>query len=218
MTQLLPDDDDLELLHTRNYVTRVYRRDQQHLLVRGAVQDTKPPGMYVVDDPEPLDIHHMVVELTVAIDGFEITDADVTFKVHPAESCPVIIEHYRSLIGLSIARGFTRKVRELFGGPRGCAHTTALLQAMAPAVLQSMWSVAVSDARANGGPPADETAAHRERAMARNLNTCHVWDEHGEHVALIRKREASDRQPPMQVTQRLIELGRDPDEWFGTDR
>jgi len=37
---------------------------------------------------------------------------------------------------LSIARGFTHKVRGLFGGPRGCTHTTALSQAMAPEAIQ----------------------------------------------------------------------------------
>ena len=58
--------------------------------------------------------------------------ADVVFEAHPHTTCPAIIEHYQGLVGLSIARGFTHQVRELFGGPRGCTHTTALLLAMAP--------------------------------------------------------------------------------------
>ena len=54
------------------------------------------------------------------------------------------------LVGLSIARGFTHRVRELFGGPRGCTHTTALLQAMAPIAMQCFWSM--RSAACNGVP------------------------------------------------------------------
>lgn len=44
---LLPDDDGLELIHTRLYETKVCHVAEDALLVRGAVSDTKPPGLYV---------------------------------------------------------------------------------------------------------------------------------------------------------------------------
>lgn len=213
MPALLPPDDDLELIHTRNYETRVYYVSDTELLVRGAVRDTKPPGLYISDDSGTLDIHEMHVELRVSIPDLTIRDVNVLFETHPAARCPHITGHYDNLVGLSIARGFTHKVRELFGGPRGCTHTTALLQAMAPAVVQSMWSVNFRNARrqpaaAENTPPAE---ANRERMFAGNLNTCHVWAEDGEHVASLRRGEMPP--PPLPVTKRLEELGRDPSEW-----
>ncbi len=211
MSALLPPDPDLELLHTRNYETQVYRVSDGELLVRGAVRDRKPPGLYIEGDPEELDIHEMHVELRVSVPDLVITAARVEFATHPAATCPHIAAHYEKLVGLSIARGFLHEVRELFGGPRGCTHTTALIQAMAPAVVQSMWSVNVRRRRLASGasPLADDE--QQKRQFAGNLNTCHVWAEDGDHVALVRRGE---RPPlPLQVTERLRKLGRDPSNW-----
>lgn len=208
---LLPPDDDLDLIHTRDYEVRVYRLSPTQVLVRGAVSDRKPPGLYVTDDPEPLEIHQMQVELEVAMPSMEITSARVGFETHPNEACPSIAAHYEKLVGLSIARGFTHKVRELFGGPRGCTHTTALLQAMGPAVVQSTWSMAVRAAREAGHAAGATDPDDRQRRFAGNLNTCHIWAEDGEHVAQLRRGELPP--PPLQVRRRLAELGRDEAEW-----
>ena len=212
-TDILPPDPDLQELHQRDYVVRAWKIDDSSMLLRGGVRDQKPPGLYVEGDPDPITIHHMVVELTVSFPALEITAAHVLFETHPHTYCPTITEHYGKLVGLSIARGFTHKVRELFGGPRGCTHTTALLQAMAPVAVQCTWSMRVAHARADGEPgrPA-MNAQQRKAAFDSNLNTCHVWDEHGERVAALRNGEVPE--PPMQVTRRLIELGRDPREFF----
>mgnify|MGYP001820807127 FL=1 len=211
LMSLLPPDDDLDLVHTRDYEVRVYLVADDELLVRGAISDTKPPGLYVVDDPEPLEIHQMQVELRVSLPSLTITAANVVFETHPHESCPMITTHYESLVGLAVARGFTHKVRELFGGPRGCTHTTALLQAMAPAVVQSTWSVSVKQARATGLPAGAPDDENRQRRFLGNINTCHVWEENGAHVAELRS--GATPPPPLQVTERLVQLGRKPDEW-----
>ncbi len=209
---LLPPDDDLDLVHTRNYEVKVYYLEADELLVRGAISDMKPPGLYVVDDPEPLEIHQMHVELTVAIPDLTITAANVVFESHPHESCPMITTHYQKLVGLQVARGFTHKVRELFGGPRGCTHTTALLQAMGPAIVQSTWSVSVKKARQLGATvgTSDSDEARKNRYKG-NINTCHVWEEDGEHVAEMLS--GASPSPPLQVTERLVKLGRKPEEW-----
>jgi len=207
---LLPPDDDLDIIHTRQYETRVYRVNETEMLVRGAISDVKPPGLYVHDDPEELEIHQMQVELTVTLPQLEIIDVRTVFETHPHSSCPKIIDHYNKLIGLNIARGFTHKVRELFGGPRGCTHITALLQALAPAVVQATWSMAVRQRRESGLAPGAVDKS-RENMHKENINTCHVWAEDGEHIQEFR--DGKTPEPPLQVTERLIELGRKPEEW-----
>ena len=154
-----------ELIHERAYVVRAYRNGHDKLILRGAVRDQKPPGLYIADDPEPLTIHHMIVDLTVAVPSLEIVAAKAVLETHPHPACTRIEDHYDKLVGLSIARGFTNKVRELFGGPRGCTHTTALLQAMAPVAIQSIWSfnmVKASD-RSDDGSPLHPRSARRRR-------------------------------------------------------
>jgi len=208
----IPPPPDLPLLHERTYDVTVYRRGPDSVLARGRVHDVKPPGLYVEDDPEPLTIHEMVVDLTVAFPSLEITGAEVVFETHPQETCPAIASHYENLVGLSIARGFTHRVRELFGGPRGCTHVTALLQAIAPAVVQSIWSMRALDRReapASPGEPAADTEAQREGHPS--LNTCHVWAEDGDLVNRIRQGEQVS--PGIPVRQRLEARGKDWRSW-----
>ena len=206
---ILPPDDELELIHDRTYATRIYRVDGG-LLARGAVRDQKPPGLYIEGDPDPLDIHHMVIELEVAVPELTITAVRLDFETHPHQACPSITAAYDQLVGLSIARGFTHRVRELFGGPRGCTHVVALLQALAPAVVQATWSLALMDQRRT--QPGESADGLRAGKLAANVNTCHVWAEESEHVAAIRAGEPP--RPPIPVTERLVELGRDPGETF----
>jgi hypothetical protein len=203
--------DALPLLHTRAYDVEAYALDDVTMTLVGRVRDTKPAGLMIADDPDPLDIHHMVVTLTVGYPDLTITDAGVEFHAHPHTTCPAIVEHYGALVGLSIARGFTHKVRELFGGPRGCTHTTALLQAMAPVAVQATWSMRTRDRVASGDWSTHLTDQQREVMIAANGNTCHVWDDNAEAVQALRS--GGDIEVPVWIQRRLGELGRDISEW-----
>ena len=199
-----------ELIHERAYVVRAYRSGADKIVLRGSVRDQKPPGLYF-EDTQPLTIHHMIVDLTVQIPSLEIVAAKAVLEVHPHPTCKRIEDHYDKLVGLSIARGFTHKIRELFGGPRGCTHTTALLQAMAPVAIQSIWSVNMSQAQGENDDGPFNTEAARQAALMANTNSCHVWAEDGEHVAGLR--EGGTMDVPLWITKRFDELGRDPATW-----
>ncbi len=200
----------MPILHDREYRVRAYRKDHDRIVIRGAVRDQKPPGLYLADDPEPLTIHHMQLDIEIAFPTLEIVDAGALFETHPMPGCPTITEHYGKLIGLSIARGFTHKVRELFGGPRGCTHITALLQAMAPVAMQCFWSMRAADARERGieGGVAPDRS---EGTWRMNIGTCHMWAEDGDHVADLEAGKGYE--VPVFLQQRLEKLGIDPDDW-----
>ena len=211
---LPPDPDDVEVLHEREYRVRAYllpaNDDGDRMLIRGAVRDQKP-DLYILEDPEPITIHHMQVELVVAFPSMLIVEENVLFETHPHEQCVSIIDAYRGLVGLSVARGFTHKVREMFGGPRGCTHTTALLMAMAPVAIQCIWSMTASDSRRTGERMrrgADRTPEERERTWAASLNTCHVWDADGEFVRQLR--DGADVGLPIPMRRRFEQLGVQP--------
>ena len=202
----------LEVLHDREYRVRAYRKRDDLVLIRGAVRDQKPPGLYIDIDPDPLTIHHMQVDIEVEYPTMAIVAAAVHFESHPNRECPQIVDHYGKLIGLSIARGFTHRVRELFGGPRGCTHTTALLQAMAPVAIQCMWSMRASKARrAQAGTGEPMTAEQQRMMWQMNLNTCHVWAEDGEWVGRLEAGE--EMQAPVFAEERLVSLGLKPEDW-----
>ncbi len=210
MTDLLDDDaPPFPLLHERDYVVRAYASAPDEILLRGTIHDMKPPGLLVDGDPAPLTMHHMEVELRVHYPSLEITAAHVAFGVYPQPMCPTIAEHYESLVGLSIARGFTHQVRERFGGPRGCSHTTALLQAMAPVAVQSWFGMARLAGSDHGeeGPEGDPLSVIRSAHRERNLNTCHIWAADSELTQMAERGEPVPL--PLPVLRRYAELGRE---------
>ncbi len=177
------------------------------MLVRGRLIDNRPQGLSLADG-EPLVIHDMVVELVVEVPGFEIVEAEAGMNVHPYGLCTNVLPDYQQLVGLSISRGYNRTVKELFGGPGGCSHVGALLQAMGPAAVQASWSLVTLD-----DDPADRLDERmndedRQRRVGMNTNTCHVWAEGGEHITAV---ALGNSMRPDWESERLRKLGIDPD-------
>ena len=201
-----------ELIHTRFYEARTYKMSDDLFLLRGVVCDEKPAGLYMAGDPDPLWVHHMVVDLEITFPMFVIQKVSVTFHERPHTHCTDIEPDYQKLVGLSIARGFNKQVKELFGGPRGCTHIGALLAAMAPVAIQSGWSMRMGNSLGNEEADSATTAEQRKRSYAMNLNTCHMWDENGQMVNDI---EAGlPMETPLWITKRAKKLGRDESEWL----
>ncbi len=207
-----------ELIHHRAYDVQVFRVDESHMRIRGRVTDTKPDGLWFLDGDKPMVGHDMVVDLIVAFPTMEIVDAVAVMDTMPNRVCQDGLPTYKQLIGVSISRGYTHKVRDLFGGPRACTHITALLLAMGPAATQSFFGMQRRSDESEGQPVAITTrsdsdlSAHRmeqnREHFARNRNTCHVWADDG---PMKQKIDAGEElEPPLWAIERMEELGLDP--------
>jgi hypothetical protein len=143
-----------------------------------------------------------------------IEKASVEFKNHPHLGCTNITDHYKKLEGMSIARGFNAKVRELFGSSRGCTHIGALLAAMAPVAIQTGWSMRVSSVGEidDSSKSPEDFQEQRVKQFASTINTCHIWDENGAMIAKVRTGEEIEM--PLPVVRRLRDLGRDESDWL----
>ena len=106
---ILPDDAELTPLHEREYRVRSYRLSPDCVLIRGAVRDQKPPGLYISHDPDPITVHHMVVDLEVSFPSLEIERAEVTFNTFPHTTCSVITDHYKKLRDSQLREGSRTK-------------------------------------------------------------------------------------------------------------
>ena len=212
--KLFPVDTNYPLIHTRQYQVHAFRMSDAKFLLRGVVVDEKPAGLYIENDPDPIWMHHMIVDLEIVYPTFLIEKASVEFKNHPHLGCTNITDHYKKLEGMSIARGFNAKVRELFGSSRGCTHIGALLAAMAPVAIQTGWSMRVESAQSDddSAKSPEEFQEQRVKQFASTINTCHIWDEHGEMVSKVRRGEEIEM--PLPVVRRLHDLGRDETDWL----
>ena len=212
--KLFPVDANYPLIHTRQYQVQAFRMSDERFLLRGAIVDEKPAGLYIENDPDPIWMHHMIVELEIVYPSFLIEKATAKFENHPHLGCTNITDHYKKLEGMSIARGFNAKVRELLDSSRGCTHIGALLAAMAPVAIQTGWSMRVSsvvDIDDSSKSPED-FQEQRIKQFASTINTCHIWDEHGEMVSKVRRGEEVEM--PLPVVRRLRDLGRDETDWL----
>ena len=208
---MFPENPEFPLIHTRRYEVRAFRMAADRLMLRGVVVDEKPAGLYLKGDEQPLWLHHMIVDLEIVYPTFLIEKASATFHEHPHLECTHITDHYKKLEGMSIARGFNAKVKELFAGARGCTHITALLSAMAPVAIQAGWSMRAV-ASSDGQVDAQRNYENRERQLAGTINTCHMWDENGALAASVSS--GNYIEVPLSVKKRLTELGRSEEEWL----
>jgi hypothetical protein len=194
------------VLHQRAYEIESVVEDDTHIRLTGHLRDVKPDGLWgIPHDTAPLTVHHMQVDLVIDAYTLVITEAQTTMHVHPHDECPFILAAYGQLVGLSIARGFTHKVRELFGGPRACTHIGALIIAMAPVAIQSMWGFH------RYGASTDDGSEPQPESFERNRNTCHVWADDGPMFAFVA--EHGSPEPPLWAVRRLEEYGMDPAAW-----
>jgi hypothetical protein len=204
------------VIHTRTYDIQAVVVDDGHFRLIGRINDVKPDGLWGIQDTQPMSLHDMTVELTVRVSDVTIVDAITTMVTHPQRECQSIMPAYQQLVGLSIARGFTQKVKELFGGPRACTHIGALINAMAPVAMQTLWAfshvVADADASVDVEVATEETRQARVAMIqARNRNSCHVWADGGPMLSLLAA--GNDVPVPLWAIDRLGELGLDIDAW-----
>jgi hypothetical protein len=161
-------------VHVRTIRVEVAPAGPHELDVTATLVDERPGGNpeWFGATPPPV-IHDMRLGLRVRHPDLVITAVRSEMASHPYTICPEALPPLGQLVGLSIARGFTREVNERFGRQRGCAHFTALIHAMAPAVRQGA-GVAFPEP---GRPSATDPWF---------VNTCQAWREEGPLHRLIR--------------------------------
>ena len=129
-----------EPVHRRSIEIRGYKRDDGLFDVEGHLVDTKDFDFKLAAGirPKGEPIHEMWLRITVDR-NLVIVDAEASTDAMPyVGECDAIAPDYRKLVGVSIRPGYTQKVKELFGGTRGCTHITELCGAIATAAFQTL--------------------------------------------------------------------------------
>ena len=154
-------------VHVRTIRVEVAPVGTEELQITATLVDERPgdnPRWFGAEPPRV--IHDMRLRLRVRHPGLVITQARAEMASHHYTICPEALPPLGQLVGLSISRGFTREVNERFGRERGCAHFTALIHAMAPAVRQGAGVAFPEHERPVEGAPWF-------------VDTCQAWRENG---------------------------------------
>ncbi len=156
-------------LHRRSLDYEAFDNDD-HLSVIGRLRDTRPWA----DDGETFVLHDMELRVVVRLDNMTITEATAEMHAFPHSECPGIVQAFAGLVGLSVARGYTREVQARFGGTKGCTHLEQLARSLGPMVIQAVTS---KRAHAVSRGEADELITGKRNPWAHD--TCHIWSEGG---------------------------------------
>jgi len=170
-------------IHTRDIKIATYAYDDTHIVVEGELNDSRiiPNFSHTGELHPPGNIHRMCIRLLIEIASIRIVRVEIEMPCIPHQECPETIQRFAELEGMRIAPGFTSKVRNAVGGPKGCAHLSGLLMAMASAALQGLWAYHARDRR--------HAADINSIANKYLVDTCRVWRQDGPMVARLLKKE-----------------------------
>ncbi|MEW8229555.1 MAG: DUF2889 domain-containing protein [Candidatus Thiodiazotropha endolucinida] len=131
-------------LHTRKLIIQGYHRDDGLLEIEGHLIDTKPFDIPNNDRGGQIrageSLHEMWVRLTLDLD-LRIVDAEAVTEWAPFDHCQGGTRSFRNLIGHKIGPGWSKRVRAILGGNRGCTHITEMLAQIATTAIQTLNSL-----------------------------------------------------------------------------
>lgn len=162
-----------EKIHTRKIDIATYKGSQDTIVVEGILKDDRLFESFLATGKKrpPGTFHHMIIRMEVKGPELVIQDIEVEMPKVPNKHCTEIMDCLAPIKGTPIVSGFTRKVKAIAGGPRGCNHLLALLIAMGPAAVQGAFSLVSLK-------PIDKGASDKIR-FERLKNTCYAWREDG---------------------------------------
>lgn len=139
---VLPEPAPRRAIHTRSIVCRSFARDDGLVDLDARFTDTRgfeytSPWRGQCQSGDAL--HQMQMRLTLDQDRNILAVASAMVNT-PYDTCPGVNPNFQRLVGMSLAKGFRKAMRERLGGVEGCTHVLALLDAMAAAAVQAFAS------------------------------------------------------------------------------
>jgi len=143
------------------------------LVVVGRLTDSRP---WAEDGSEVATVHDLELRVRVRTEDMTITGATAEMYTFPHTECPTIEAAFAGLVGLNVARGYTREVQTRFGGPRGCTHLEHLARSLGPVVIQAVTS---RRARSVAVGESDDLLVGGGTGSPWARDSCHIWAEGG---------------------------------------
>ncbi len=168
--------DEKKKIYTRDIKVTTFDYDDAHIIVEGQLKDNRNIPYYSHSGKlrSPGSVHNLLLRLLIHKESIRIVQVEIEMPGVPHEECKEVIPNFSRLTGLRIAKGFTSKVRELLGGPNGCAHLNGLLMAMATAALQGLWTY-----RARNLQDGNDI---KKRVNEYLVDTCWFWRQDSPHI------------------------------------
>ncbi len=166
---------DVEREHTHTRLVRFegYKRSDGLWDIEAHLTDVKNHDYHLMTGVRRAGqpIHEMWLRITIDR-NLTILDAAASSDAVPYPGgCEAIAPAYRKLIGLNLATGFRKRVKELLGDVRGCTHLTEMLAGMPTAAIQT-FAGEMKEERDDGSKPFQLDQCH---ALETSSETVKKW-------------------------------------------
>ncbi len=170
-----------EKIHNRNINITTYAHPESALILEGRLTDERFfPSHNLFGEARPAGtVHDMIVRIKISGPKLAIDDIEAEMITVPNPECREALSSLLPLKGERITAGFTARVHQLVGGPRGCAHLVALARAMASATIQGAWAAVSRISPAEG--------SLSKRSLKSVIDTCHIWRSDGPLVQRVKQ-------------------------------
>ena len=169
-------------IHRRSITINTFEESDDVLVLDGTLIDDRLCKTFIYLLSKIVDsgtIHHINLRLELLLPDLIINSAVINMMEVPHAMCRDIQNSGDKLRGISIFKGFNKKITELIGGKNGCLHLFNLLLSMRAAAFQGYFTY-VSRVLEDG------SIRFVDIDRSAFLNTCHMWSESGPFAALLK--------------------------------
>jgi len=181
-------------IHTRDIGLATYPHTDSRIIVHGVLKDRRYKKIFDVTGAVvgPGIIHHMDVKLMIRPDPLTIEDAQATMIHVPLPECRATLDTVEQLKGLEIKSGFSRQIRSIMGGKKGCTHLCQLIIVMGQEIVQG-W---LTRKREENTPVPEDLDSLDEKNFL--IDSCRMWTQNGQKMKNL-EQAIKSRQPGKQA-------------------
>lgn len=176
-------------IHQRLSSVNIFEIGENKILIEGRLSDErffKSFSYTVQDSIKPGIVHDLKVRIILSLPNLIIEHAEAEMTTVPIEMCREIESTFCNLTGLRIGRGFRDKVKEIFGGAKGCVHMLNLILFMSSAAIQGYYSY-YNRVQENG------ILVQSNNDDSLIVDSCHIWRKDGPLASYLEEIRATKR-------------------------
>ncbi len=176
-------------VHSRDIQLATYPHEDSTIIVHGILKDLRLKKIFDVTGKmlEPGVIHHMDVKLLVSSNPLTIEVAEIVMIHVPMDECRNTLDTIKQLHGIKIKSGFSKKIREIMGGNKGCTHLCQLINTMSQEIVQG-WLTQKSRKKS---PALENLENFKEKAYL--IDSCRMWTKDGPKIKQLKAEMAKGR-------------------------
>lgn len=165
-------------IHSRDIRLVTYPHTDSRVIVHGVLKDQRYIRIFDVTGKvaEPGIIHHIDVKLLIKSDPLMIEDAEARMLNVPLPECRATLDTIEKLKKLEIKSGFSKNIRGIMGGKKGCTHLCNLILAMGQEIVHG-W---LTQKRKDNLPLPKDLDSFSEKNFL--IDSCRLWTRQGAKI------------------------------------